>query len=270
MDLNFFLELFALGILAGFCSGLLGVGGGSVTVPFLTHWFYVKNLSPTYTVHMAVATAMASLLFTCLSSMFAHHKKNSVRWDIVIAFVPGIVIGSLVVSRLLFPIVNASVLALFFTVFFSFSAIQMWRNKKPKPTRTLPSKPILALVGATIGSISSLLGAGGGFFSVPFMLWCNIPLHQAVGTSAALSLPLAFVSSIGYILAGWNNPSLPSGTLGYIYLPALFVIASTSIIIAPIGAKMAHCLPTHQLKRTFAVFLLLLVCYMAYHAIRSS
>jgi len=135
-------------------------------------------------------------------------------------------------------------------------------NKKPKPSRTLPGKFGMFGAGSFIGFLSSLVGAGGGFVSVPFMTWCNITMHNAVATSAALGFPIALASAIGYIISGYGNPNLPEGSLGYVYLPALASIAVASVLTAPLGAKVAHQLNVAQLKRVFALVLFCLAAYM--------
>ena len=149
-----------------------------------------------------------------------------------------------------------------------FSALKMFLNAKPKPTRQLPAAPGLFGAGTGIGAVSSLVGAGGGFISVPFMIWCNVPMHKAVGTSAALGFPIAFAGTLSYIWAGWGNPEL-AGTehmLGYIHWPALLSVAAMSVLTAPLGAKTAHSIDTKPLKRIFACLLLCLATYMLVRA----
>ena len=103
--------------------------------------------------------------------------------------------------------------------------------------------------GNVIGAVSSLVGIGGGTLSVPFMTWCNIKLHQAIGTSAAIGLPIAVAGAAGYIANGLNVSGLPPHSLGFVYLPALAAIVAASVLTAPLGAKAAHRLPVAKLKR---------------------
>ena len=155
-------------------------------------------------------------------------------------------------------------MTLLFAVFVTFSATQMFIDKKPKPTRQLPQGAGMFGTGGLIGILSALVGAGGGFVSVPFMTWCNVKIHNAVATSAALGFPIALAGTVGYIFAGWNITDLPPGTFGFIYLPALVVIAISSVITAPLGARAAHALDVKQLKRAFAAMLYVLAVYMFY------
>jgi uncharacterized membrane protein YfcA len=118
--------------------------------------------------------------------------------------------------------------------------------------------------GSVVGFLSGLVGAGGGFVSVPFMTWCNVAIHNAVATSAALGFPIAVANVAGYVMAGRTVEGLPEGSLGYIFLPALAVIATASVMTAPLGAKVAHALPIKQLKRAFAAVLYMLSGYMLF------
>jgi uncharacterized membrane protein YfcA len=189
-----------------------------------------------------------------------------VRWDLVAALTPGIVVGGLIAGGAIFSFLKTGWLALFFAVFVGYSAFQMLRDKKPKASRQMPGKVGTVGAGGTIGFVSGLVGAGGGFISVPFMLWCNVPLHQAVGTSAALGFPIALANTIGYVWSGWHKEGLPFEMFGYIYWPALIILAVCSVVLAPVGARAAHNLPVKTLKRIFAYLLFGLTAYMAYKA----
>lgn len=263
MDPLFIFLLAILGCVTGFAAGLLGIGGGMILVPFLTYLLTWQGLPSGIVIHTAIATSMASILFTSLSSVRAHQKKGAVRWDLVFAFTPGIVIGGLLSGGKVFAALKTGWLAIFFAIFVAYSGYQMLRNKKPKPSRQMPGPVGTAAAGAGIGFLSGLVGAGGGFVSVPFMLWCNVVLHQAVGTSAALGFPIALANTIGYIWSGMGQPDLPAGMIGYVYWPALLVLAMFSVLTAPVGAKVAHSLPVNTLKRVFAFLLFGLAAYMA-------
>ena len=257
-------ELAVLGLCTGFLAGLLGIGGGMIMVPFLTYMLGARGVSPDLAVKMAIATSMATIIFTSVSSVRAHHKKKAVRWDLVKGLAPGIVVGSLLGSLAIFAFVKGTYLALFFAAFVGFSATQMFLDKKPAPSRQVPGFQGLLGAGGLIGLLSGLVGAGGGFISVPFMAWCNVAIHNAVATSAALGFPIALANVAGYIVSGQNVQNLPAYSFGYLWLPALVVIAACSVFMAPIGASTAHKLPVKQLKRVFASVLYLLAAYMLY------
>ena len=263
-------QLALLGICTGFLAGLLGIGGGMVMVPFISAILGARGLAPGLAVKMAIATSMASIIFTSISSVRAHHKKGAVRWDIVKSLAPGIVLGALVASLGVFAVLKGSALALVFAVFVGFSATQMFLDKKPAPTRKIPGTAGLLGAGGVIGFLSGLVGAGGGFVSVPFMTWCNVAIHNAVATSAALGFPIALANVIGYVIAGQNVEGLPPYSFGYVWLPALAVVASGSVLTAPLGARAAHALPVKKLKRIFAALLYVLAAYMLYKGLTAA
>ena len=263
------IELAALGVGTGFLAGLLGIGGGMLMVPFLTFIMANRGVSADLAVKMAIATSMATIIFTSLSSVRAHHKRGAVRWDIVRRLAPGIVVGSIIGSLGVFALLKGSYLAIFFGLFVSFSATQMFLDKKPKPTRQMPGTGGQLAAGGLIGFLSGLVGAGGGFISVPFMTWCNVLMHNAVATSAALGFPIAVANVLGYVISGQSVQNLPEGSFGYIWLPALAVVAMCSFLTAPLGAKAAHSIPVGKLKRIFAVILYLLAGYILYKGLSS-
>lgn len=262
MDLLLIAELALLGLGTGFLAGLLGIGGGMVLVPFLTHILSKLGVEPGLAVKMAIATSMATIVFTSLSSVRAHHQRGAVRWDLVQRLAPGIVLGSLAASLGVFALLKGGFLAVFFALFVGFSAWQMLRNKKPAPSRQMPGTAGQLAAGGTIGFLSGMVGAGGGFISVPFMVWCNVPIHQAVATSAALGFPIALANASGYVLGGMGLAGLPPASLGYVWLPALGVIAACSVLTAPLGARSAHQWPVDRLRRVFALLLVVLASYM--------
>ncbi len=249
LDPALVIELALLGIGAGFLAGLLGIGGGMVMVPFISYFLATRGVGPELGVKMAIATSMATIMFTSLSSVRAHHKRGAVRWDLVATLAPGIVAGALLASAGVFSLLKGTWLAIFFGLFVAFSATQMFRNRKPQPSRQIPG---------TAGRFA----AGGGFISVPFMVWCNVAMHNAVATSAALGFPIAVANVAGYVVAGTGLQGLPPGSLGYLWLPALVIIAVCSVLTAPVGARVAHALPVDKLKKVFALILYLLAAYM--------
>jgi uncharacterized protein len=264
LEARLIIELALLGVATGFLAGLLGIGGGMLMVPFITIILSGRNVSPDLSVKMAIATSMATIIFTSISSVRAHHKRGAVRWDIVKRLAPGIVIGSIIASFGVFALLKGNVLAIVFGLFVSFSATQMFLNRKPEATRQMPGTAGQLAAGGFIGFLSGLVGAGGGFISVPFMAWCNVAIHNAVATSAALGFPIAVANVAGYAISGQGVQGLPPASFGYIWLPALAVIAACSVFTAPLGARAAHALPIAKLKRIFATILYLLAAYMFY------
>jgi uncharacterized protein len=254
------LELALLGCVTGFLAGLLGIGGGMLMVHFVTIILTSKGYPPDYTVKMAVATSLATICFTSLSSVRAHQRRGAVKWPIVRVLAPGILLGSLAGAQLAVAL-PTRILSILFALFVAFSATQIFMNRKPKPTRTMPGALGTFSMGGLIGMLSSLVGAGGAFISVPFMTWCNVKIHDAVGTSAALGFPIALAGTLGYMWAGRELPQMPPGSVGYLYLPGLAVIALASISTAPLGARTAHRMDIRPLQKVFAAVLYILAAY---------
>lgn len=267
MDLLLAAELLVLGGCIGFLAGLLGIGGGMLMVPFLTIILGNRGVPSDMAFKMAIATSMATILFTSISSVRAHHQRGAVRWDIVRGMAPGIVAGGLVAGAGIFALVRGQALVLLFVAFLTFSATQMLLDRKPKPTRTLPGWVGQSAAGTGIGLLSGLVGAGGAFASAPFMTWCNVPIHQVVATASALGFPIALANTAGYVLGSWQLPPALPGAFGVLHLPALAVIATGSVAVAPLGARAAHALNVRQLKRVFAILLYGLAAYMLLRAL---
>ena len=258
---EWFLGYLVLGAVAGFFAGLLGVGGGAIMVPVLAMMFAAQGFPEAHLMHLALGTSMATIVFTSISSLRAHHKHGAVVWPIVRDIAPGIVVGTLLGAQIAGR-VPTKPLAIFFAIFIAYVAVQMILNVKPKPSRNLPGKAGMFGVGAFIGGISSLVAIGGGSLSVPFMTWCNVKVHHAIGTSAAIGFPIALAGTIGYMIAGYGAAGLPAGSFGFIYLPALAATVIISMLMAPIGAKVAHSLPVATVKKIFAGLLVLLLAKM--------
>lgn len=262
MDLSPLLiaELAAIGLCAGFLAGLLGIGGGMLMVPFISIILTAKGYPTEYTVKMAVATSLATICLTSLSSVHAHHRRGAVLWPIVRLLAPGIMLGALTGAQLAAAL-PGRILSILFAIFIAFAATQMLLDRKPLPTRTMPGRLGTFSMGGLIGVLSSLVGAGGAFISVPFMTWCNVKIHNAVATSSALGFPIALAGTLGYIWAGQNLPQMPSGSLGYLYLPGLVIISLASMSTAPLGVRTAHSMDIRPLRKMFASLLYLLAAY---------
>jgi uncharacterized protein len=220
-------------------------------------------------VKMAIATAMATIVFTSLSSVRAHSRMGGVGWDIVKGMAPGILAGGLLAGAAVFGLLRGRWLAFLFAAFAAFSALQMVLDRKPRPGRAMPGAAGKFGAGGAIGFASGLVGAGGAFMSVPFMIWCNVPVRLAVGTSAAMGFPIALANTAGYVVAGSHLPPVLPGTVGYLYLPALAIIATASVTIAPWGAKTAHRIDVKRLKRIFAALQVVLASYMVFKALQA-
>ncbi len=259
--------LLLLGLVTGFLAGLLGIGGGMLMVPFLLAILSARGVAPNLAIKMAIATSMATIMFTSIASVRAHHLRGAVRWDLVRRLAPGIVLGAALASLGVFTILKGFWLAACFALFVGYSATRMLIDSKPEPTRQVPGTPGLLAAGGAIGFLSGLVGAGGAFVSVPFLTWCNVAIHQAVATSAALGFPISAANAVGYAISGAGLDGRPPHALGYIWLPALLTIAAGSVLTAPLGARVAHRLPVRQLRRVFAVLLYLLTAYMLYRAL---
>lgn len=245
-----------LGAGAGLLAGLFGIGGGLVIVPVLIFTFTAQGFPPEVLVHLAVGTSLATIIPTSISSLLTHHRKQGVNWSWFRLIAPGIVLGALLgawTASLLSGLALQSIIG----VFVLLVALQMGLNIKPSPSGKTPPAPVMAAAGGGIGWASAIFGIGGGTLSVPFLTWCNAPMRQAVGTSAALGLPIALFGATGNVFAGWQHPQLPELSTGFIFWPAFAGIVLTSVPFAKLGARLAHFLPELLLKRLFALLLLL-------------
>jgi len=262
-DLLIWITYAALGVFVGFFSGLLGIGGGSMIVPVLGLTFVAFGFSPDQVLHLSLGTSLAAMIIATASATRAHHRHGAVRWDIVKRLAPGIVLAGLasgVVARAL-PLLFLKV---FFLCFMGYVAYQIIFGLKPRPGNAMPGPVATTLVGFAIGGLSALAGVGGAMLSVPFMMYCNVQIRGAIATSAAISLVVSVAGALGFIGAGFGEPGLPPGSIGYVYLPAFVGISLTSIFLAPVGARVAHRMPVGMLKKVFALFLLVLAAKLAY------
>lgn len=249
------------GALVGFLAGLLGIGGGMTLVPILAALFSLQALAPEHAVHLALGTAMAQVIFTSTASVREHHKHGAVDWSIVRKLAPAMVVGTLA-STLASGLFSQRALALAFAVIVYAGATQIWLGKKPKAARTLPGPLGLWIAGIAIGIVCGLVSAGGAFLTVPFMLFCGVVMHTAIGTGAAIGIPVAVIGTVGFIASGWAAGGLPPYSVGFVYLPALVGIVIASSFTAPLGARLAHRLPVATLKRIFAALLYVLATKM--------
>ena len=262
-SIDLILALIAAGAAAGFLAGLLGVGGGTIIVPIVLWLLHKQGIASHFSQHIALGTSFAIMLFTSLSSALAQHRRKAINWHIVRYLAPAMIVGSLIGASLA-KYLPAKFLQIFFIGFLYVIAIQMLLKLKPKPTRQLPQPVGLFASGNVIGLLSSWVGIGGGSLSVPFMTYCNVPIHTATGTSAALGWAMSMSGFVGYVVTGWNVNGLPENTLGFVYLPAVAVLAICTMTIAPLGVKVAHKLSPDKLKMAMGVLLFIIATQMAW------
>lgn len=248
------LVLLIAGAVAGTLAGLFGIGGGLIVVPALVLVFTSQGVANAVLMHLAIGTSLATIVTTASSSVRAHHKRGAINWTAFRRITPGILLGA-VCGALIADLLDSNTLRIIFACFLVAVATQMIINRQPAAHRQLPGTMGMSLAGTVIGTISSMMGVGGGTMSVPFLSWCNIAMRNAVATSAAIGLPIAISGAISFAVTGWGEANLPPYSLGYINLPAYLGIVITGVIFAPLGAMLAHRLNPVILKRAFAVFL---------------
>ncbi len=252
-----------LGAIAGLISGLFGLGGGVILVPALAWLFTSEGFPPNLIMQMAVATSLATIIATSISSMWAHHKAKAVNWEMVFQLVPGIVVGSLVGAYLAGQL-STVLLKQIFALFLITVSMQLFFQLQPETGEKVLTKIQKRVGGLFIGTVSALLGIGGGSITVPFLIHSKVPARKAVAISSACGLPIALSGSLGYLIVGWNVEGLPANSFGYLYLPALLGIISSSVLTAPMGAKLAHQLPAKMLKRWFSLLLVMIGLKLLY------
>ncbi len=259
--MDWWLGYLAIGGVMGFLAGLLGIGGGMVMVPLLVFAFTAQTFPPEHLMHLALATAMATIPFTSASSVRAHHARGGVDWAIVRGMLPGLVAGA-GLGALVAGLIPSRLLAMVFTAFVLYASVNMLVEAKPNAARRLPGRLGLAATGGVVGLVASFLAAGAAFMTIPFMMWCNVPLKRAIGTAGAIGFPLAVAATLGYVIAGARDSGLPDWSLGYVYLPALGFLIAASMLAAPWGARLAHRLPVRPLRLIFGFVLLALALRM--------
>lgn len=259
----FFASL-ALGLLAGLSAGLFGIGGGALIVPILSWLLAAQAFKPEHVMLVAVATSLATALFTSAASVRAHHKLGNIDWHRAFRLGPSLLLGA-AAGAIVAEDLSADSLRWFFITYLLYTSVRMALPKKKHAAAA--HKPRLYLdfpMGLLIGVLSAILGIGGGTMSVPYLAGAGLAMKNAVATSSTCALPITLSAAASYMALGWHDHDLPAGSLGYIYLPAFAGIVMTSMVTAPLGAKLAHRLPAHQLKRYFAIVLLLIAIKMAW------
>jgi uncharacterized membrane protein YfcA len=247
------------GLFAGFMAGYLGIGGGLVLVPALTWLFSQDPASADMAVQMAVATSLATMLFTSMSSLLSHHKRGAILWPLVRQMIPGLLAGALLGSIIADSVGNDA-LGNIFGVFALIVGLQLLRGTRQAGNRQIPGRWMVAGTGLGIGTVSSLLGIGGGSMTVPWLLWHGQRVQNAVATAAACGYPIAIAGTLGFVVLGDSSAAAP--TLGYVHLPALAGVAVFSVLGAPLGVAAVHRSSPLLAKRIFAGFLLIVAVKM--------
>ncbi|MEH6455877.1 MAG: sulfite exporter TauE/SafE family protein [Cocleimonas sp.] len=248
--------LIITGGFAGILAGMLGIGGGILIVPVFVFIFRYQGIDSEIIMHMAIGTSLATIVVTSLSSIRAHQAHGAIKWSIAKLMAPSIIIGAFIGSAIA-DTLPSDTLRFIFVPFMLLVAVQMAFGRPPEAQRQLPQKLGMSLAGGFIGSLSSILGIGGGALNVPFMTFCNVSARNAVATSAAIGFPIAVAGTIGFVISGWNVSNLPEWSLGYINLKAALSIVIISALTAPLGAKLTHIMPVSLLKKTFALLLVI-------------
>jgi len=252
-----------MGAIAGTLAGLLGIGGGIIIVPVLALVFSAQKLDPNVLMHVAIGTSLATIVITSLSSIRAHQQHKAIDWSVFRTITPGIIVGGLLGAGMA-KLIAGEHLRILFGVFMLFVAAQMILGNATKPHRHLPKTSGMLVAGTAIGTMSSLMGVGGGSMSVPFLTWCNMNIRKAVATSAAIGLPISVAGVTGYIITGLGVAHRPVWSLGYVNLPAFFSIIVASTLFAPYGARITHRISPERLKKFFGYFLLILSVKILY------
>ncbi len=262
MSLELVLLFLGVGAVVGVLSGLLGIGGGLILVPFFSTVFIVLEFPSQTIFHYALGTSMACIVITSLFSLRAHQRKQGVLWYYVKSMALGVVLGAFMATFVVAQL-KSTALMLIFSLFLVFVAWQMLTGNATQQVSTQAPKVSnieLMSISTIIGAISAVVSIGGGSLTVPYLAFRNVPLKQAIGTSAALGFPISLAGSLGYI---YNGPAMiwqhqwPL-TLGYIYLPAVLLISTVSVFTVGVGANLAHSLPVKSIKKIFACLLILI------------
>jgi uncharacterized membrane protein YfcA len=262
--MDIFLACILLGMVTGVLAGLFGIGGGLVIVPVLVILFAAHGFPAELVMLMAVASSLATIIFTAISSVTAHHRLGSVVWAKVFSLSPAIMLGA-AAGAVAAKQISAEYLRLILVAFLFYVGVQMALQIKPKSGTVQQSKLLDALVGLVIGLLSAIVGIGGGTLTVPYLLSGQYTMRQAVAVASACGLPIAIVGTVSYILLGWQDARLPEWSLGYVYLPAFIGTALSSMLTAPLGAKLAHKLPAATLKRYFSLLLFIMAAKLLWH-----
>ncbi len=266
MENIFIVDYIALGALVGFMAGLLGVGGGGIMVPIFAMLFAMQGFAKDEVMHVALGTSMATIIFTSFSSMRAHYKKENIEVSMALKIALGVLVGTFA-ATFVASYLKGVYLALFFSAFMSFVAFKMFQ-KNTYYHNDKPHGRIGNLFSRMfIGAISALVSIGGGSLSVPYLMHQNFDIKRAIGTSAAIGFPIAVSGTLGYLLNGWSHTDWSRFLVGYIYMPAVVLVAISSAFTAPLGVKYATKLPIGTLKKIFGILSVVLSVKMLFSVV---
>lgn len=251
------LPLIGAGMVAGFLAGLLGIGGGIVTIPALFIVFDSLGVPIEWRMHTSIATSLAIIVATNLSSVRAHHKRGGVEWPIVKDWWWAIALGAVAGAFFAKTLKTAELIYIFAGLATLLALKMLLPLDKYKLGETLPSGLFRYLNPGIIGFFSAVMGIGGGSFSVPYLTLYNIPIQKAVGTASLIGLVISVSGGLGYLFGGLDVAGLPAGMIGFIHLPSLVIVAIAAVGCAPFGAKVAHAIPKRLLSIAFGSFLVL-------------
>ncbi len=247
--------LLLVGSVAGFFAGLLGIGGGAITIPALFLVLGTIGVPTKWLMHTAVATSLAIIVATSLSSIYAHHRKANVAWPIIRGWWIFIAAGATAGSFFAKSLKTEQLVYIFATLLLLLAVKMLVPMERFKLGKALPGGLLQFLSPTVIGFFSSVMGIGGGSFSVPYLTLYSVPIHRAVGTAAVLGLVISISGGLGYIVTGLGVSGLPPGMIGFVHLPSVIIVALGGIVFAPLGAKAAHSLPKLMLSIVFGLFL---------------
>ena len=260
--MHIYLIYVAIGVFAGFLSGLLGISGGVLTVPLLVTTFGMIGFPDENSMHVAIGTSLAAMVFNSISSSRAHIKRKGVVWPLVLKMIPGIVVG-VVFGAFTAYLLSDEILESVFALFLLLLSLYYFFKKEPHAgEHKLPKSPVLVGLGAIVGYISNILGVGGGIFCVPLFTYFRLPFVKAIGTSIIAGFVISFLGAVSYLFFGMNVKIPYPHVYGYIYLPAFLIIGVISFFIAPYGARISHAIPHNYLRKAFAVLLLLMSSFV--------
>ena len=256
MTIAHIIILLATGTVAGFAGGLLGIGGAFIMTPVQYVIYLDMGLTADMAIKLAFGTSLLVILPTAASGAWRHNKKGAVRWKV--AFILG---GCASIAAFggatLATHLPETVLRIIFGIV---SIIVGVRLLVAKPLEIASESRnnywLLVAWAIPVGLLTGIIGVGGGVVMVPIlMLALGFRMHNAVATSLAAIIFTSLGGIIGYIINGLNVTNLPAYSIGYVYLPAWFLLAVTSISMVQVGAITAHKLPAKQLRYIFVVLL---------------